>query len=401
MCKVATSAGEVLLRSYVADDERALRRTLEGQDLMVLDLRRRNALAQTVGGLAKLRGAVSMREFLIFNQELAALLRAGLPIIGSLEILTERRKNQTFKRALLDIRERVKSGESLSDGFRAQGDMFPSLYAASLASGERSGELVSVLTRFIDYMTKVVAIRSKVVSALIYPCILFGLSMGLVALMLFYIIPKFSEFLAEFGTDFPIVTQIVMAVAMFCQEHWEIITVSLITAVISYTFWARTERGRLAVDGMKLRLPIVGGVIDNYCQNRFTRTLGTLQAGGIPLVTSIELSARAVGNMVVERALLKVAEQVREGEALWDSLSSTGLISDITVQMVKVGESTGELAEMLHNASDFTDNEIDTALTRLVAVIEPVMLVFMALLVATMLMSIYLPMFQIAGQGTF
>jgi type IV pilus assembly protein PilC len=401
MCKVATSAGEVLLRSYVADDERALRRTLEGQDLMVLDLRRRNALAQTVGGLAKLRGAVSMREFLIFNQELAALLRAGLPIIGSLEILTERRKNQTFKRALLDIRERVKSGESLSDGFRAQGDMFPSLYAASLASGERSGELVSVLTRFIDYMTKVVAIRSKVVSALIYPCILFGLSMGLVALMLFYIIPKFSEFLAEFGTDFPIVTQIVMAVAMFCQDHWQIITVSLITAVISYTFWARTERGRLAVDGMKLRLPIVGGVIDNSCQNRFTRTLGTLQAGGIPLVTSIELSARAVGNMVVERALLKVAEQVREGEALWDSLSSTGLISDITVQMVKVGESTGELAEMLHNASDFTDNEIDTALTRLVAVIEPVMLVFMALLVATMLMSIYLPMFQIAGQGTF
>jgi type IV pilus assembly protein PilC len=401
MCKVATSAGEVLLRSYVADDERALRRTLEGQDLMVLDLRRRNALAQTVGGLAKLRGAVSMREFLIFNQELAALLRAGLPIIGSLEILTERRKNQTFKRALLDIRERVKSGESLSDGFRAQGDMFPSLYAASLASGERSGELVSVLTRFIDYMTKVVAIRSKVVSALIYPCILFGLSMGLVALMLFYIIPKFSEFLAEFGTDFPIVTQIVMAVAMFCQDHWQIITVSLITAVISYTFWARTERGRLAVDGMKLRLPIVGGVIDNYCQNRFTRTLGTLQAGGIPLVTSIELSARAVGNMVVERALLKVAEQVREGEALWDSLSSTGLISDITVQMVKVGESTGELAEMLHNASDFTDNEIDTALTRLVAVIEPAMLVFMALLVATMLMSIYLPMFQIAGQGTF
>jgi type IV pilus assembly protein PilC len=398
---VATSAGEVLLRSYVADDERALRRQLEGQDLMVLDLRRRNALLQSLGGLTKLRGAVSMREFLIFNQELAALLRAGLPIISSLEILTERRKNQAFKRALLDIRERVKSGESLSDAFRAQGDMFPSLYAASLASGERSGELGSVLVRFIDYMTKVVAIRSKVVSALIYPCILFGLSIALIALMLFYIIPKFSEFLAEFGTDFPIVTRIVMAVAMYCKDHWQIILGSVIVTVVAYTFWVRTERGRLAVDGMKLRLPVLGGVVDNYAQNRFTRTLGTLQAGGIPLVSSIELSARAVGNIVVEKSLLRVAEQVREGQALWESLAATGLISDITIQMVKVGESTGELAEMLHNASDFTDNEIDTALTRLVAVIEPVMLVFMALLVATMLMSIYLPMFQIAGQGTF
>jgi type IV pilus assembly protein PilC len=162
--------------------------------------------------------------------------------------------------------------------------------------------------------------------------------------------------------------------------------------------WSRTLGGRLFFDRMKLRLPLVGAVVQNYAQNRFTRTLGTLQAGGIPMVTSLELSARAVGNLVYERELLKVAANVREGRSLWESLLETGLIADIAVQMIKVGESTGMLVEMLQNASDFTDEEIDTQLTRLVSLIEPLMLVFMALVVATMLLSIYLPMIQAYGQ---
>jgi type IV pilus assembly protein PilC len=400
-CRVATPSGDVFERSYVADDEGGLRRDLETQDLMILDVRRQNPVLQAISGAVRLKSAVSMREFLLFNQEFSALIRAGLPIVASLDILLERRKNQTFKTALLDIRDRVKSGEALSDSFAAHGNMFPTLYASSLASGERSGELASVLGRYIDYMRRVLQIRAKVVSALIYPTILLTLSVALVAVMLFFVIPKFNEFLSGFGQELPLVTQIVMGTATFCKDHWQIILAIVVGAVVAGLVWNKTDRGRLFVDRAKLRVPLLGRIVDAYAQNRFTRTLATLQAGGIPLVTSLELSARAVGNTYVEQALLDVTEQVREGRALYESLADTGLMSDITIQMVKVGESTGALEEMLNNASDFTDHEIDTTLTRLVALFEPLMLVFMAIVVAVMLMSVYLPMIQVYGSAGF
>ena len=396
-CRVATLTGEVVERVYVAADEAALRRDLESHDMMLLDVRRANPLVQQVARTLRLKGSISSREFLVFNKELSALVRAGLPIVPCLDILLERRKNPTFRRALTDVRERVKSGESLSEAFAAQGDLFPPLYSASLASGERSGEMASVLVRFIDYTHRVLTIQRKVVSALIYPAILGALSVGLVALMVFFIIPRFNEFLTGFNQELPLLTKVVVGTAMFCQSNWQLILVGTVGGGVGLLFWRRTPRGRLFFDQLKLRLPLVGPVVQNYAQNRFTRTLGTLQAGGIPLVTSLELSARAVANGVYERALERATTSVREGQPLWESLDKTGLISDINLQMIRVGESTGALVEMLQNASDFTDEEIDTQLSRLVTLIEPAMLVFMALVVATMLLSVYLPMIQLYG----
>ncbi len=396
-CRVATPTGDVVERKYVAEDESSLRRDLENQDMMLLDVRRSNPALQQLARMFRLKGSVSSSEFLIFNKEFIALVRAGLPIVPSLDILLERRKNQTFRTALVDIRDRVKGGEALSEAFAAQGDLFPSLYAASLASGERSGELASVLERFIGYSERVLKIQRKVISALIYPVILLTLSAVLVGVMIFFIIPKFNEFLVEFGQDLPLLTQIIVGIALFCRDRWQFIAVMLISSFVGFFIWNRSASGRYMIDSFKLRLPLVGSVIRNYAQNRFTRTLGTLQAGGIPLVTSLELSARAVGNMVFERDLVEVTGKVREGQALWESLDSTGLISDINVQMIRVGESTGALVEMLQNASDFTDEEIDTQLTRLVTLVEPLMLVFMAVIVAVMLLSIYLPLMQAYG----
>jgi type IV pilus assembly protein PilC len=398
-CRVASTTGDVFERSYVAADESALRRDLENQDLMILNVKRRNPLTHSLAKTFRLKGSVSTREFLVFNQELSALVRAGLPILSSLDILLERRKNPAFKGALQDVRERVKSGESLSEAFAAQGDLFPPLYAASLASGERSGEMASVLLRFIAYTRKVLSIQRKVVSALIYPIILLVLSLALITLMVFFIIPKFSVFLADFNTDLPLITQALFVSATFCKAHWQIILVVVGAAVMLLLWWTRTPAGKLWADRTRLRLPLVGRVVKNYAQNRFTRTLGTLQAGGIPLVTSLELSARAVGNAVYEKELLQVANQVREGQSLWESLDRTGLLSDIAVQMIKVGESTGSLVEMLNDASEFTDEEIDTQLTRLVSLIEPLMLVFMAIVVAVMLLSVYLPLIRAYGQA--
>jgi type IV pilus assembly protein PilC len=396
-CRVATATGEVFERAFVAPDESALRRDLENQDLMILDVRRRSALVQQLAKLFRIKSTVSNREFLLFNQEFSALVRAGLPILASLDILLERRKNPTFRQALTDIRSRVKSGEQLSEAFDAQGGMFPNLYSASLASGERTGELATVLKRYIVYAQKVLAIRRRVISALIYPSILLVLATGLILLMIFFIIPKFKTFLDDFGAELPLITQIIVGIAGFCTAHWKILLIAAVGGIVGLLAWGSTPQGRYMLDKFKLRIPLAGMVMRNYAQNRFTRTLGTLQAGGLPLVTSLDLAARAVGNCVFERELLQVTDRVREGQALWDSLEETHLLSDIAIQMIKVGESTGALVEMLENASDFTDEEIEVQLTRMVALVEPLMLVFMAIVVAVMLLSIYLPLVQAYG----
>jgi type IV pilus assembly protein PilC len=400
VCRVATPSGEVFDKVYAGSDETSLRRELENQELMILDVKRRNPVIQQLLRALHIQGSIASREFLFFNQELRALIHAGLPIVPSLDILLERRKNKTFRNSLIDIRDRVKGGEALSDAFAAQGDMYPPLYSASLASGERSGELASVIERFVAYLQKIISIRRKVISALIYPAILITLALCLIALMIFFIIPKFNEFLTDFGAELPLITQIVVNTSTFAVAQWKMIVGGVVGGFLVLSWWSRTESGRYAVDRFKLRLPLAGTVMAEYCQNRFTRTLGTLQAGGIPLVTSLELAARAVGNVVYEQALLGVANKVREGEALWESLDETGLLSDITIQMVKVGESTGALDEMLQNASDFTDEEIDANLDRLMSMVEPLMLVFMALVVATMLLSIYYPLIQAYSQTT-
>jgi type IV pilus assembly protein PilC len=399
VCRVATPAGEVFDKVYSGADEISLRRELETQDLMILDVRKRNPAVQGLLQAFNIKNRIAPAEFLFFNQELRALIRAGLPIVPSLDILLERRKNKTFRNALIDIRDRVKGGEALSEAFEAQGTLFPPLYSASLASGERSGELALVIERFVAYLMKVITLRRKVISALIYPTILIGLSFGLIGLMVFFVIPRFEEFLVDFGVDLPLITRIVLGISTFAGRHWYFIIGGAVGALALLTWWGKTESGRYALDGFKMKIPLAGRVISQYCQNRFTRTLGTLQAGGIPLVTSLELSAKAVGNTVYEKALLEVAGKVREGGSLWEGLDETELFTDITVQMIKVGESTGALDEMLTNASDFTDHEIDAQLQRMMAMVEPLMLVFMALIVAVMLLSVYYPLIQVYGQA--
>jgi type IV pilus assembly protein PilC len=398
-CRMAAPSGEIVERTLSGVDEAALRRELEDKDFLVLDLKRRSPALQAARNILRLRARISSREFLFFNQELSALLRAGLPILTSLDILLERRTNANFRRALADIRERVKSGEMLSEAFAAQGNLFPQLYCSSLASGERSGELPTVLKRYIAYSRTLLAIRRKVVSAMTYPIILLCASVFLIGLMTFFIIPKFSSFMEEFGTELPFVTRLMMGIANFARDHWLLLFGGAAAVVFGIAAWKRSGKGKVAFDRIKLKLPIVGGVIHDYAQNRFTRTLGTLVAGGIPLVTSLDLAARAVGNALFERDLLLVATRVREGQSLWESLERTGLISDIAVEMIKVGESTGSLEEMLENASEFMDEEIDFRLTRMVSLIEPLMLVFMAVIVGTMLMAIYLPLIRTYGQS--
>ncbi len=401
VCKLGTASGQVIQRTYTAASENDLRREFESQDYLVFSIKRKAAAAKLLDFSAFKKKSIAPKEFLIFNQEFASLISAGLPIVNSLNVLLERRKNIAFKNALLDIRDQVKSGASLSDAFSSHGDLFPKLYGPSLASGEKSGEIAGVLRRYVAYSKTVLAMRKKVVSAMIYPLILAGMAGVLVVVLVTYVLPKFQELFVEQNMDLPLLTRVLLGFSHLITQNWILVIISVVALSSAAVSYKRSEAGAMAWDRYKLRIPFFGRIFTKYAVTRFTRTLATLVQGGIPLVTSLEISARAIGNRIFEREMMAVAKKVREGQPLWESLEKTGLVTDMAVEMIKVGESTGALEEMLTNVSTFYDDEIDTDLTTIVTLMEPAMLVFMAVVVATMLLAIYLPLLRSYSVGSF
>ncbi|HEV8702602.1 MAG TPA: type II secretion system F family protein [Candidatus Polarisedimenticolia bacterium] len=400
IAKVGTSDGTVMERSFTAESEEALRSDLEGKDYLVFKVRRKGGVSGLLPGFGAGR-SVKMKEFLLFNQELAALIKAGLPIIASLEILTERRKNQAFRKALMDVRDKVRGGASLSEAFQEQGEMFPAIYSATLASGERSGEIANVLLRYIAYQKTILALKRKVTTALIYPAILFVLMMVLIAILIVWVVPQFTEFYKDFGADLPLLTRALIGVSGFVTQKAIFMVALVALAAVLFRAWMRTPAGRLAIDRFVVRVPVVGGVFHRFAVSRFTRTLGTLIAGGIPAVTALLMSAKAVGNLAFEAKLIDVERKVREGSSLWESLEATGLFNDIAIEMTRVGESTGSLHDMLANISDFYDEEIEARINTIMVFIEPVMLVVMGGFVVLIMLAIYLPLLRSYAQSTY
>jgi type IV pilus assembly protein PilC len=396
IARIGTADGSILERSFTSESEKALRSELQ-QQYLVLGIRKKSTITSLLPGLGPRRG-IKMKEFLLFNQELASLLKAGLPILSSLDILTERRKNPVFKKALLEVRDKVRGGASLSDAFSEQGELFPRIYCSTLASGERSGEVAGVLQRYIGYQKTLMATRRKVVAALIYPACLFFMSIAVIFILVTMVVPKFVDFYGDLGADLPLITRILVAVSTLVTDYALVVLVALVGLVMAVRAWKRTEAGRLSIDRGKLRIPIIGGILMRLSASRFVRTLGTLLSGGIPAVSAIGIAGRAVGNMEFERQLIDVERKVREGSGLWQALEPTGLFSDIAIEMTKVGESTGALSEMLISVAEFYDEEIDTSLSTIMSLLEPLMLIFMGLIVAMMMLAIYLPLLRSYSQ---
>ena len=395
--RVGTPDGEVIERQVVAASMRAAQDEMRRQGLHVFNARRGAFAARDL--VPRFGRAVSTEHFLLFNQELLALVRAGLPIVQSFDILLERQKNPRFREILADIREKLTSGVALSDAFASYGDLFPPIYSTSIRAGERSGDLEGVIKRFLRYQKMIVNLRKKVIGALVYPLILMTMSGGMIFVMMTYVIPKFAEFFEGFGQELPWFTQLLINVAGFMRSNVLLIVgVTIVSAFLLHR-WVKTGGGRLIWDRVKLRIPLVGGVLHPFSASRFVRTLGTLLAGGIPAVSALGIAGRAVGNLVFENALLDVERKVREGEPLWRSLDNTKVLSDLAVEMIKVGESTGALTEMLANVSEFYDEEIESRLARLVSAIEPIILIGMGLVIAGLLYAFYLPLFRLSQVG--
>ena len=391
--KVGWPDGSVAEQAVMALDGGAARLEIERRGGHVFEVRRKGFSLRAARG--KGRGHVKMGEFLIFNQELMALLKAGLPVVRCFEILLERQKNPTLRRVLGDVRERVNSGSSISEAFAEEGDLFPRLYWTSLKAGEKSGELEAVLRRYLKYQKTVIALTRKVVSTLVYPAILIALSAGLITILMTYVIPRFTEFFADFNADLPLLTVVVLSTATFLRTHILIIVGGLGGAAFFASRWLKTSVGRQWLDGASLKVPIIGGIFRRFSITQFTRSLGTLLGGGTPLVPALENAADAVGNRAISRRIRESVPKVREGRELWKTLEQTDIFTDLTIEMIKVGESSGALEEMLAAVSEFYDEEIDLLLARVISFVEPAILVFMGGVIVTILLSVYLPMFRL------
>jgi type IV pilus assembly protein PilC len=413
VCRLGLADGAIATRAIEAADESALKAEIARLGAKLFSVKHADGAVVTgsaggarfsgrsvAGALAALvrrgRGAVKGTEFVVFNQELVALLKAGLPIVNGLDILLERQQNARFKTILKDVRDQLVSGVALSDAFLSHGDVFPRLYATSLKAGERSGEIEKVLRRYLAYQKILGAIRRKVTGALVYPAVLVGLSAGLVAILMTYVIPKFREFFAGFEAgQLPLITRAVIGTADFLHAHVLAVGATLATGAVLFSRWKASEAGRVAWDGFLLRLPLIGSILRQFALSQFSRSLATLVGAGTPLVPALDIATGAVANRHVSRAVAAVVPRVREGAELWRSLEETGEFTSLAIEMIKVGEATGALEEMLTNTSDFYDEAIEAQLQRIVTLIEPIILVVMGAVIATLLLSIYLPMFTI------
>jgi type IV pilus assembly protein PilC len=395
-CRLASPNGEIVEGVYVADNEARLRHEFEEKGLFVLSLQSKHAIAGVSLHLPQ-RTGINTREFLVFNQELATLLKAGMPLVQSLDLLKRRVESPAFRRVLDDVHEKVRSGTALSDAFDAHQGLFPRVYTASLLAGERSGNLDAMLRRYVEYTKIIATVKRKTVSALVYPAILISLAVILVTIIVLKVVPAFSDFYGTFGAELPLSTRVIVAVSEFLRSQFLLVAGGLVAGVIAVVAWVRQPGQQARFDHVLLGLPMLGNVAKKFATSQMARTLATLLGGGLPLVNALDIAAKSVGNQYMARQLDIVSARVREGESFAAALEARHVFPDVAVKMAEVGESTGALQEMLNTVADFYDEEIATTMDRFVTLVEPVLLVVMGLVIAGLLLALYMPLFQLSS----
>jgi type IV pilus assembly protein PilC len=393
VARVGTPDGVVMEERHRSVSEEALRRELEGKGLHVFSVRSRRSALRIP--LLRSREKLRSLDFLIFNQQFATMLRAGIPVLQTLELLQRTQASAFFRDVLARVLDQVRSGVALSEAFAAQGDLFPKLYCATILAGERSGELVPVLARYTQHQQMMAAVGRRVKSALTYPLVLITLSFGLVILLMTYVIPRFATFYVGFAAELPLITQVVVSTSSWVQRNLPFLLGGAALAYLLGRGWLRSEAGQVAIDRAKLKVPFVGEIFHLFALSQFARSLGTLVGSGTPLVNALEIASETVTNRSIAVPIARVASRVREGQSLWMSLQATKQFPELSIAMVQVGEATGALESMLTNVSQFYDETIEVKLARVVSLIEPAVLVLMGGVVASLLLSVYLPMFTL------
>jgi type IV pilus assembly protein PilC len=395
-CRIASPNGEIVEGVYAAENEARLRHDFEEKGLYVLSLHPKGSLAGVSLQFGRSR-RIPTNDFLVFNQELATLLKAGMPLVQSLDLLRRRVQSPIFRGVLHDVHERVRSGTALSDAFATHGELIPSVYTASLLAGERSGSLDTVLRRYVEYAKIIATVKRKTVSALIYPVILISLAFVLVAIIVFRVVPAFTDFYASFGADLPLITRIIVSISNVLRQQLVVVVIAAAAAIAAFVFWLRQPGQKARLDHLVLRLPLLGDIAQKFATSQMARTLATLLGGGLPLVNALDISAKSIGNEYVAGQLDVVTARVREGQSFAAALEARRIFPDVAVKMAEVGESTGALQDMLNTVADFYDEEISTNMERFVTLVEPLLLVIMGIVIAVLLLALYMPLFQLSS----
>ena len=347
------------------------------------------------GGFS-LRGGrrIKQSSFLIFNQQFLTLIRAGLPILNSLELLIKRQKDARLRQLLENVRERVKGGELLSDAFAAQG-VFPKIYTTTLMAGEKSGNIDEVLSRYINFQRLALTFRKKLFVSLIYPTLLVTVVLIMVMFLFTYVVPKFAELFASLDAKLPTITLFMLAVGQNSQKYAPLVLAALAVTAFLLWRWKSTDRGADRIDRFILGLPLLGDIRVKHQVAAFSRMLSTLLQGGLPLVPALETAGSSMTSRRILKGVLRAGSRVREGQGLAGSLEEQKIFPDLAVEMIEVGESTGALPAMLNSVAEFYEEDVQTALGAAMALIEPLILIIMAIFVGGVLISLYLPIFTL------
>ncbi len=351
-------------------------------------------------GIGGSRRKVKLETFLIFNQQFLTLIRAGLPILNSLEMLASGQKNAAFASQLQNVAARVRTGESISAAFSAQGG-FPLIYTTTLLAGERSGNLEEVLGRFLQFQRVSLTFRKKLQASLIYPGLLISMVFGLFIFLITFVVPQFAKLYDQLGTHLPALTLDLLAFGVIAQKYllWGLPIVALLLYLAFR--WTKTDSGADLLDGIRIKLPVFGTIWLKYQVALFARTLSTLLTGGLPLLPSLETAARSISSKRTSRAVMQSVEGIREGRGLAKSLNDTKVFPALSVEMIEVGESTGALPQMLNSVAEFFEEDVQTALTAALSLIEPAILIFMGIFVVIILIALYLPIVSLANASNF
>ena len=394
LCKVADSTGRVFSQLEAAQTIGEARQKLLDRGLYVYSVRPRGGLLSYLVPRRRER-VVGGSDFLIFNQQFNTLVKAGLPILKALDLLAERAASPKLRPLLTDVRERVREGASLSEALEEQG-AFPKVYTTAVLAGEKSGNLTGVLDYYITYQRVSTGFRNRLLVALIYPTILVIVVTSILAYLVTYVIPEFAKLYADLNVELPPMSRALLAVALPLRSYLFILAPGLVAVIAGLYLWSRGEAGGLALDRLKPRLPVLGDIWLKAHVAQFVRTLSTLLAGGTPLVAALSTAADSVGTKLMARAIRQAAEGVRQGQSLHASLAASGLMPELALEMIEVGEASGALPSMLGSVAEFYEEEVNLRLAKVLAWVEPAILMVMALVVAFILISLYLPVFSLS-----
>ena len=396
--RVITESGAALEDEVYADGIDLLRSELEGKGYFILKIRQADAAKGfDIARLPVFKGmGIKGSDLIVFNQELLALIKAGLPILQCLDIVIERVGNARLGDILSKAREDVRGGSHLSESL-ARHPQIPRLYTAFLKVGETSGNLIEVIQRYINYLKIVENIRQKVINALIYPAILLVVVTAVVVFLLAYAVPAFAEIYKDFSSQLPRATVLLMGVTSFIKANIIVISLLILVLSVALKMWAKTPSGRLIVWDFVLRIPLIKDIINRYFISQIARTLALVLGGGIPLLASMEIVRDSVTNPLLAEKVKRAMTKIKEGSSLASAFESEGVMESLPTQMVHVGESTGSLEEMLKAIADLYDEEISISVARMTVLIEPMLMLCMGVIVGAIVLIMYLPVFYMGG----